>query len=115
MDRGYIAVVVLLKSNGCLKAIVVLMLFVLATCFNGYMMSCNENTTSYLKNHWTKHGLVSTHFRPFFILNPNMGTIFNNSNFLIILQMRMGREDERVKVVILFMVDLLQRSNFHDL
>ena len=32
----------------------------------------HENTTSYLKNHWTKHRLVCTHFDAFFMLIPNM-------------------------------------------
>ncbi len=39
-----------------------------------------ENITDYLKNHWTKHRLVRTHFDAFSILIPNMGIIFNNSD-----------------------------------
>ncbi len=33
----------------------------------------------YLKNHWTKHRLVCTHFDSFFMLIPNMVTKFNKS------------------------------------
>ncbi len=31
-----------------------------------------------LKNHWTKHRLVCTHFDAFCMLNPNMDMTFNN-------------------------------------
>ena len=36
------------------------------------------SVTGYLKNHWTKHRLVCTHFDAFFILIPNMGIICGN-------------------------------------
>ncbi len=36
------------------------------------------NTTGYLKNHWTKHRLVCTHFDAFSMLIPNMGAKCNN-------------------------------------
>ncbi len=35
-----------------------------------------ENIIGYLNNHWTKHGLVCTHFVAFSMLIPNMGIIF---------------------------------------
>ena len=39
----------------------------------------HENTTGYLKNHWTKHRLVCTHFDDAFsMLIPNMDTVFQN-------------------------------------
>ena len=38
-----------------------------------------ENTTRYLKNHYTKHRLVCTHFDAFSMLMPDMEIIFNNS------------------------------------
>ena len=41
----------------------------------------HENITGYLKNHWTKHRLVCTHFNAFSMLIPNMGIFFNNSEF----------------------------------
>ncbi len=42
-----------------------------------------ENTTGCLKNHWTKHRLAGTHFDPYSMLIPNMGTIFNNCDFFL--------------------------------
>ncbi len=41
-------------------------------------MSRLLNTTGFLKNHWTKHRLVCTHFDAFSMLIPNMHTIFIN-------------------------------------
>ncbi len=35
--------------------------------------------TGYLKNHWTKHMLVCTHFDAFCMLIPNMDIKFKNS------------------------------------
>ncbi len=47
----------------------------------------HENITCYLKNHWTKHGHVCTHFDAFSMLIPNMDMTRNNSkifeNFII--------------------------------
>ena len=37
-----------------------------------------ENTTSYLKNHWTKHSLVCIHFYPFPMPIQNMATKLEN-------------------------------------
>ncbi len=37
-----------------------------------------ENTTGYLKNHWTKHRLVCTHFNAFSMLILNMDAKCNN-------------------------------------
>ena len=37
-----------------------------------------ENITGYLKNHWTKHRHVCTHFYTFSMLIPNMGISFKN-------------------------------------
>ncbi len=42
-------------------------------------MKCLPKCTGYLKNHWTKHGLVCTHFVAFFMLIPNMDMILTNS------------------------------------
>ncbi len=39
----------------------------------------NESTTGYLKNHWTNHRLVCTHYDAFSMLIPNMCTIVNKS------------------------------------
>ncbi len=39
-----------------------MLLFTLTTCFNGKKISCYENITGYLKNHWTKDRLVCIHF-----------------------------------------------------
>ncbi len=36
------------------------------------MRLVSENITSYLKNHWTKHRLICTHFDAFSMLIPNM-------------------------------------------
>ncbi len=38
-----------------------------------------EDIPGYLKNHWTKHGLVCTHFNAFCMWIPNMSTIFYDS------------------------------------
>ncbi len=42
---------------------------------------CNvqENNTGYLKNHWTKHWLVCTHFDAFLMLNLKMNINIKNS------------------------------------
>ncbi len=40
-----------------------------------------ENTTGYLKNHWTNHKACCTHFDVFSMLNSNMGMKFNTFNF----------------------------------
>ncbi len=40
-----------------------------------------ENTTGYLKNHWTKRRHVCTHFDAFSMLIPNMDEKYNNSFF----------------------------------
>ena len=45
-------------------------------------MPCWKNITSYLKNHWTKHGCFCTHFDAFFMLLPNLGIIFDNNSKL---------------------------------
>ena len=54
-----------------------------------------ENITSFLKNHWTKHRQVCTHFDPFSMLITNMDIIFYNSeifdNFLRKIWCRLSR------------------------
>ncbi len=43
-----------------------------------------KNITGYLKNHWTRHRLVCTHFDEFSMLIPSMGTIsYNSHNFIL--------------------------------
>ncbi len=47
--------------------------FMLTTFFQWREGICvYENITGYLKNRWTKHRLVCTHFDAFFMLIPNM-------------------------------------------
>ncbi len=63
------------------------MLYLLTTLvLNGKKMCVDENIAGYLKNHWTKHRLVCTLSDTFFMLMPNIGMIFYNSeifeNFL---------------------------------
>ncbi len=44
-------------------------------------MPIYENTTDYLKNHWTKHRHVCSHVDALSMLIPNMGTISKNLEF----------------------------------
>ncbi len=60
----------------------ILMLILLTTCFSSKKMSFYENTTGYLKNHWTKHRLVLYSFWCISMLIPNKNKIIiNNSEF----------------------------------
>ncbi len=63
-------------------------LCVQTTCFNGRRISY---ITGYLKNYWTKHRLVCTHFDAFSMLIPNMVTIFNNSDICYFLLRENGK------------------------
>ena len=46
-----------------------------------------ENITGYLKNHWTKHSLICTHFDAFSMLILNMDIKFKNSKIFEILNL----------------------------
>ncbi len=49
------------------------------------MMFVYEYTTGYLKNHWTKHRHVCTHFHAFSMTISNMSIMFNKSDKLFFL------------------------------
>ncbi len=57
----------------------------ITTRFNAKKITFYENTIGYLKNHWTKYRLASIHFDAFYMLVPNLGMIFNNSDIFEIL------------------------------
>ncbi len=49
------------------------------TCFNyGRCFAWETDTTGYLKNHWTKHRFICTHFEYFLLIPNDMVTTFDS-------------------------------------
>ena len=61
----------------------VLILFMLTASLNKNFSKINQITSCNFKNHLTKHGYVCIHFDAFI---PNMGMVFNDSEFLEIIR-----------------------------